>query len=243
MGLAKEAGQVADGDGVGENQHLRLEQAADLTDLVWERVKPAIREGMSELQLDLELSQLIRGTQGLPSFESLVQFGPDSALPHLPPGGRRLGAGDVALLDFGVAFGGYRADITRVAVRGRPSSRLRQVHDAVLRAKEAAAGRLGPGITTGEVDRAARQVLEEAGLASAFTHRLGHGLGLEIHEAPSLEPGGRLVLEPGMVVTVEPGCYFPGWGGVRIEDDYLITESGARALTTSEGGLTELGDG
>jgi Xaa-Pro dipeptidase len=172
------------------------------------------------------------------SFESIVQSGPHSAEPHLRPTDRRLAAGDLVLLDFGAAVGGYKADTTRTVALGEPDSRQREVYRAVLDGHDAAVEAVRAGVTAGDVDRAAREVIERAGFGRYFIHRVGHGLGLDAHEAPSLDPGSPLVLEEGMVATVEPGVYIPGWGGVRIEDDVVVEADGARLLTTARRSLS-----
>jgi len=215
----------------------RLERAARVTDDVCRRILAALRPGRSELETARELDAMIgAATAGL-AFQTIVQSGPNSALPHLRPGGRRLAPGDLVLLDFGAAVDGYHADITRMAVIGEPDQRQREVHRVVLEAHDAAIAAVRPGVTAGQVDAAARAVIAAAGLGDHFIHRVGHGLGLEVHEDPSLDPGSDLVLSPGMVFTVEPGVYIPGWGGVRIEDDVAVEEAGARLLTHTERSL------
>src|SRR5215472_14987210 len=192
----------------------RLERAAQLTDDVTERA--------------------IAAAGARPSFDTIVQSGPNSAEPHRRPGDRWLSAGDLVLLDFGAACGGYRADTTRTFALGEPDARQREVHALVLAAHDAAVAAVRPGATVGDVDEAARAVIRVGGLAEAFIHRVGHGLGLEAHEDPSLDPGGDAVLEEGMVVTIEPGVYLAGWGGVRIEDDVVVEPGGARLLTRAD---------
>ena len=171
---------------------------------------------------------------GTLAFPSLVQSGPNSALPHLEPSNRKLDGGDLVLLDFGAAFAGYKADTTRIAVVGEPSAKQREIHRIVLEAHDAAIAAVRPGVTTGDVDAAARRVIEAAGYGENFFHRVGHGIGLEGHEDPSLDPGSRTVLQPGMVFTIEPGVYLPGFGGVRIEDDVVVIDGGCRVLTKAD---------
>lgn len=212
----------------------KLARAAAITDEVTEVVISKLRTGESEVDVAFAISSAIGERGGVLSFPSLVQSGPNSALPHLEPSSRRLGRGDLVLLDFGAAVDGYKADTTRMAVVGEPSDRQREIHRVVLEARDAAVAAVRPGATTGDVDAAARRVIDAAGYGPNFFHRVGHGLGLEAHEAPSLDPGSRLVLEPGMVFTVEPGIYIPGFGGVRIEDDVLVEEGGCRVLTKAD---------
>jgi Xaa-Pro aminopeptidase/Xaa-Pro dipeptidase len=189
------------------------------------------------MDVALMIGSIIGELGGMLSFGTLVQSGPNSALPHLEPSGRRLAPGDFVLLDFGAAYGGYKADSTRMAVVGEPSERHREIHGLVLAAHDAAIDAVRPGATTGEVDGAARRVIDGAGYGERFFHRIGHGLGLEAHEDPSLDPGSRTVLEAGMVFTIEPGIYIPGWGGVRIEDDIVVEEGGCRVLTKADRSL------
>jgi Xaa-Pro aminopeptidase len=211
-----------------------LQRAAQITDLVTERITGSLRPGRSELDIANEIFALIGSEGATQSFEAIVQSGPNSAEPHLRPTGRRLQEGDLVLLDFGAAWQGYKADTTRTVVLGEPSDRQREVHRAVLAAHDAAVAAVRAGVNAGEVDRAARSVIEAAGLGQYFIHRVGHGLGLDAHEDPSLDPGSAAVLEEGMVVTVEPGVYIPGWGGVRIEDDVVVEASGGRLLTHAD---------
>jgi Xaa-Pro dipeptidase len=210
-----------------------LQHAAAITDAATAQVMAQLRVGQSELEVAVFLGAAIGAGGGTLSFESLVQFGPNSALPHHRPGGRKLAAGELVLLDFGAAFGGYRADTTRMAVAGEPSERQAEIHGVVLEAHDAAIAAVRPGVTTGAVDAAARDVIGRAGYGDLFFHRTGHGLGLEEHEDPSLDPGSGTVLESGMVFTVEPGVYVAGWGGVRIEDDVAVEAGGARVLTSA----------
>jgi len=208
-----------------------LAHAAEVTDEVTARILDDLSAGQAEIEVATRLAFLISESGCTPSFESIVQTGPNTAMPHLRPSGRRIQAGDLVLLDFGAAWQGYRGDTTRTWVAGEPDARQVEVHAAVLAAHDRALEAVRPGATAGEVDEAARAVIREAGLGEYFIHRVGHGLGLDAHEDPSLDPGSTTVLEPGMAVTIEPGVYIPGWGGVRIEDDVVVEESGHRLLT------------
>lgn len=214
-----------------------LRRAADATGRATERLLGELRPGITELEVATVVARLIADEGGELSFDTLVQSGPNSALPHLRPGARRLEPGDLVLLDFGAAVGGYRADTTRTVVLSAPDPRQREVHAVVLAAHDAAVAAVRSGVTVGEVDEAARSVIRGAGLGERFIHRVGHGLGLEAHEDPSLDPGGTTLLEAGMVVTVEPGVYLPGWGGIRIEDDLVVEEDGACVLTHADRSL------
>jgi Xaa-Pro aminopeptidase len=192
---------------------------------------------MTELEVSVMIGAAVGEHGATLSFESLVQSGPNSALPHVRPTSRKLAEGDLVLLDFGAAFDGYRADTTRMAVIGQPTDRHKEIHGLVLAAHDAAIAAVRAGTTTGSVDAAARQLIEAAGMGELFFHRVGHGLGLEAHEDPSLDPGSATVLEAGMTFTIEPGIYIPGWGGVRIEDDVVVERAGGRLLTKADRSL------
>ena len=215
----------------------KLARAGSITDAVGEQVIDRLRPGQTELEISAMIGAAIGDHGGTLSFEGLVQSGPNSALPHVRPTSRKLAAGDFVLLDFGAAFDGYRADTTRMAVVGEPSDRHKEIHGLVLAAHDAAIAAVRAGSTTGAVDAAARQVIDAAGMGDLFFHRVGHGLGLEAHEDPSLDPGSATALEAGMVFTIEPGIYIPGWGGVRIEDDVVVERSGCRLLTKADRSL------
>jgi Xaa-Pro dipeptidase len=220
----------------------KLARACVITDAVTNEVMQRMVAGQSELSLAVAVGAAIAAYGATPSFETLVQSGPNSALPHHRPSARVLEAGDLVLLDFGAAFEGYRADTTRMAVVGEPSARQLEIHNLVLKAHDAAIEAVRAGVTTGDVDAAARNVIEGAGLGERFFHRIGHGLGLEAHEDPSLDPGSGTVLEPGMVFTIEPGIYIPLWGGVRIEDDVVVEATGCRVLTKADRSLRIVSD-
>jgi Xaa-Pro dipeptidase len=181
--------------------------------------------------LKLLIEMMHHGATSLP-FEPIVLIGPRSALPHGAPGDRSVQPGDLLLFDFGVSVDGYASDITRTFAVGQLDDELRRAYDAVKRANEAGRKAARPGVEIQEVDRAARKVIADAGYGQYFTHRTGHGLGLEDHEPPFACEGDTTILEPGMTFTVEPGVYLPGKGGVRVEDDVVITQDGSESLTT-----------
>jgi Xaa-Pro aminopeptidase len=218
----------------------KLARAGSITDEVTEDVIARMRPGQTELEVSVLIGAAIGERGGTLSFESLVQSGPNSALPHARPTGRKLVEGDLVLLDFGAAFDGYRADTTRMAVIGEPDQRHKEIHALVLAAHDAGIAAVRAGTTTGTVDAAARQLIDAAGMGELFFHRIGHGLGLEAHEDPSVDPGSATVLEAGMVFTIEPGIYIPGWGGVRIEDDVVVERAGCRLLTKADHSLRVL---
>ena len=197
-----------------------------------------VRRGKPEQELALEIDWAIR-TAGFErsAFETIVASGPNSALPHARPTERKLVEGDLVVLDFGGVYDSYCVDLTRTVSVGPASGRARSVHAAVLEAHDRAIAATAPGRSRFAIDGAARDALREAGMADAFGHGTGHGLGIEIHEDPRItrrrsEAGeSDDPVSAGMVFTIEPGAYFPGWGGVRIEDDVAVTETGVELLT------------
>lgn len=215
----------------------KLQEAAAITDRAYEEVVRAIRVGQSELEVANMITAAISAAGATLAFEPLVQFGHHSAVPHHRPANVRLAPGDLVLLDFGAAVDGYCADTTRMAVAGEPNPLQREVHRVVLKAHDAAIEAVRAGVTAGAVDAAARGVMDVQHWSDKFIHRTGHGLGLEPHEDPSLDPGSHTTLEAGMVCTVEPGIYMQGWGGVRIEDDIVVESHGARLLTQADRAL------
>ena len=217
-----------------DDEIAKLQRAAAITDQAYELVISRMRAGQTEVDIALLIASAIGDLGGTLSFPTLIQSGPNSSLPHLEPSSRRFSAGDFVLLDFGAAFGGYKADTTRMAVIGEPTAKHRDIHELVLAGHDAAIAAVRAGIRTGDVDAAARGVIERGGYGKEFFHRIGHGLGLESHEDPSVDPGSDTVLEDGMVFTIEPGIYIPGWGGVRIEDDVVVQGGGCRVLTQAD---------
>ncbi|MCS6835246.1 MAG: Xaa-Pro peptidase family protein [Anaerolineae bacterium] len=192
-------------------------------------VKPGMSEQVMAAQLSRELQAA--GCES-DSFAPIVLTGPQSALPHGNPSSRTLGQDEFLLVDFGGVVDGYPADITRTFCLGAPSADMLRLHEVVQQANEAARRMAAPGVTCGQVDRAAREVIEAAGYGAYFTHRTGHGLGLEGHELPQIAANVDVPLEVGMVFTIEPGIYLPGVGGVRIEDDVVVTADGCESLTS-----------
>ena len=218
-----------------------LQSAQDGTDRAFEDILDLLVVGITERQAaaQLELGMSRHGADAL-SFGPIVAFGEHAAEPHHRACHRALAEGDVIKMDFGAMVAGYHADMTRTVAFGEPASELRKVHDVVAAAQQAGIDALRPGVVAGDVDRAARSVIDDAGYGERFTHSLGHGVGLEIHEGPWLRRDGEDVLPVGAVVTVEPGVYLPGMGGVRIEDSVEVTEGGTRVLGTSTRELIEL---
>ncbi len=211
-----------------------IRRAQEATDVAFEEILSRIREGVTERELALELELAMRRAGAdAPAFESIVAFGEGAAEPHHAPDERPLRAGDVVKLDFGALVDGYHADMTRTVALGEPPAALREVYQVVQAAQAAGAEAVRAGAATHDVDRAARSLIEDAGYGDRFTHGLGHGVGLEVHEGPWLRPKGEDLLVACAVVTVEPGVYIPGLGGVRIEDMVEVTEDGCRVIPRS----------
>ena len=225
-----------------EREQARLREAARLTDAAYAFVlEGALRPGAREVDVALALERFVREEGGdRMAFEAIVAGGPRSAMPHGVASTRVLERGDLVTLDFGAVVDGYHADMTRAVALGPVAEPLRSWFDAVLEAQEAAIAALRPGLSGIDADAVARDRLAAAGLADRFVHSLGHGTGLQIHEGPSLSVRSKDVLEPGMIVTIEPGVYDPDVGGLRIEDLVLITESGFDVLSHAPKGYLEL---
>ncbi len=223
----------------GELEAIASAQA--LTDAGFEYLFGILGAGFTEAQVALDLEVFLRrqGSEGL-AFDPIVASGPNSSKPHAVPGDRVIAPGDLVVLDFGAKVDGYCADMTRTVVVGRASDRQREVYEAVRAANEAGIETVSPEATGAEVDAAAREVLIAAGLGDAFTHGLGHGVGREVHELPTLSARGNEKLQVAEVVTIEPGVYVPGFGGVRIEDLVVVEATGCRVLTTSTKDLIEV---
>lgn len=207
-----------------------LRGAAAATDRAFASLLKQPLEGATERELAGRLASALRG-EGLEDVFATCAAGPNAAYPHHTPGDRVVQRGDGVLFDFGGRHGGYLSDVTRTVAVGHAPARFAEVHAAVVAAQAAGLAALRPGVRLGDVDAAARNSLAAAGLAEYFTHRLGHGLGLEIHEPPYLTGGNDQVAVAGHVVTVEPGVYIEGELGVRVEDDVLVTEDGYELLT------------
>jgi Xaa-Pro aminopeptidase len=219
-----------------------IRAAAELAQEALGEVLPGVRPGQSEVEVGaaLESSLRLRGGDWHP-FPTIVASGPRSALPHARTSRRTIQAGDLLLLDFGAQVDGYCADLTRTVVVGaRADDRQRAMHELVQTAQRRAIENLRAGMPAREADALAREVISTRGFGEAFGHSLGHGLGLEVHEAPRLAPTSETPLPPHAVVTVEPGVYFPGWGGIRLEDDVYLAPGGAERLSDGRTELLEL---
>lgn len=218
-----------------------IRKAAALTDAGFEHILPYLKPGVREMDVALELEFFLRrqGSEGA-AFGITVASGERGAMPHGGASEKVIAAGELVTLDFGCVIGGYRSDMTRTVGVGKVSEELGRMYTAVLEAQVAALDAVAPGQGGKELDRIARDALTARGYGEYFTHSLGHGVGLFIHEGPSLGQTSEDVLEVGNVVTVEPGAYIPGLGGVRIEDLVLVTEAGHEVLSKSPKELLEL---
>ena len=228
--LIKDSGEIA-----------RIRAACRVGVDLYRRALNTIRSGISESQIagELELEARKAGVEQM-AFPTIVASGERSALPHGRASAALIPAKGFVVCDFGVILAGYCSDMTRTLHVGRPQTEARRVYEAVSEAQQAALEAVKPGTTVGEVDQAARKLLHKRRLGRYFTHSTGHGVGLEIHEAPRLAAGRKELLRPGMVVTIEPGVYVPGRHGVRIEDTVVVTETGCEILTHCPKNLIEL---
>ena len=226
----KDAGEVA-----------AIARACAISDAAFAQLLRLIRPGITERELARRLEELLylHGADSI-AFEPIVASGPNSALPHALPSARAIAAGDLITFDFGAGVAGYRADMTRTVVVGPAAPRQRRLYEAVRRVQAAGVAALRAGAHGSEVDAASKEGIKAAGYGEYPTHSLGHGVGLAIHEAPALRPDTDDVLAPGHVVTVEPGIYVPGFGGVRIEDTVVIEDQARRVLTSTTRRLVEL---
>lgn len=210
-----------------------IRAACGLADRCFEHVRRFIQPGVAEYDIGLEIEFFFRRHGAGLAFDPAVVSGERSARPHGRPSERKLQPGDFLTLDFGAELEGYCSDITRTVVIGEPSPRHIEVYTAVLDAQMAAINGLKPGMTGKEADALARDLLTERGMGEFFGHGLGHGLGRLVHDGGSLSTGSKTTIEPGQVWTIEPGAYIEGFGGVRIEDDVVVTETGVEVLTKS----------
>ena len=210
-----------------------IRRAVAIAEEAFRATASKVRPGATELELARLLDRTMEdlGADG-PAFATIVAAGERCSLPHARPTNRRIGRNDAVLFDWGAAVNGYHSDLTRLVFVDRIPQLYRRLYDAVLEAQRRAIAQLRPGRRAGSIDASARAVLKARRLNKHFTHGLGHGLGLRIHETPVLGAGSQTILRPGMVFTVEPGVYLPGRGGVRIEDDVLITRTGHATLTS-----------
>lgn len=219
----KDAAEIAD-----------IRQAVRFAEKGFEFLKAVITPEATERQLSAEMEHAVRrmGADGY-AFPAIIAVGDRAALPHYRPGERKISESPILLVDWGVrTHRGYRSDLTRTVLTGKPDRKFEKVYRTVLEAQLLAIGKIAPGVACKEVDALARDHIRKKGFEKYFDHGLGHGIGLDVHEQPRFSRSSEDVLQPGMVVTVEPGIYLPGWGGVRIEDDVLVTRTGHEVLSS-----------
>jgi Xaa-Pro aminopeptidase len=212
-----------------------LREAIRLSDRAFNEVQPLVKPGVTEKQIAWEIERRIRefGGEGL-AFETIVASGPNGATPHAVPTERAFEAGDPVIIDMGARYQGYNSDMTRTLCIGEPTPRFKEIYNIVLEAQLKATEAICPGLTAGEADAAARDLIASYGYGENFEHTTGHGIGLAAHEPPSLRKNNQQKLEPNMLHSIEPGIYLNGWGGVRIEDLILVTASGHEVLTAAD---------
>ncbi len=210
-----------------------LREAVKIQEGAFRMLRKQIKPGMTERQIAAQLEYNMRSAGGDgPSFDTIVGAGPNSSKPHYLPGNRKLRKNEPLLIDFGCLLGGYHSDMTRVLFFGKPSKKVAEIYEIVREAMLRGIEACSPGVPLREVDAASRSFIKKAGFDKRFRHGLGHGIGLQIHEQPGIGAKSTASLEPGQVVTIEPGIYLPGIGGVRLEDDILITKTGHTNLCT-----------
>lgn len=215
-----------------EDELVNLRKAAELADYAIEVGCNEIAEGKTEIEILMAVENAVKkkGAQKM-SFDTMVLSGLKTASPHGTPGDRKIQKGDFILFDLGVVYNGYCSDITRTVAFGEPTDKMREVYETVRKAEQTAVDMVKPGVLAKDIDKAARDVIEDAGYGDYFTHRIGHGLGISVHEYPSITGTNEVPLEKGMVFTIEPGIYHPEITGVRIEDDVVVTATGVEVLT------------
>ncbi|MFQ5837231.1 MAG: M24 family metallopeptidase [Thermoplasmata archaeon] len=218
-----------------------IRRACEIAVSAFEELLPYIETGRSEAEIAAELVYLMqsKGASG-PSFPPIIASGPNSALPHYSTGERRLQEGDFLLMDFGALYKGYVSDITRTLVLGRADKKQRRVYEVVLQAQQAALDAMRPRVGGQEVYEVARDIIDATEFRGRFTHGLGHTIGLAVHDGAAMRASEGFVLQEGVAITVEPGVYLPGYGGVRIEDDVMVTSKGVEVLTPATKELLEI---
>jgi Xaa-Pro dipeptidase len=224
-----------------EKEMQSIRRACEIAVEAFDELLPYIQVGRSETEIAAELVYLMqsKGASG-PSFPPIIASGPNSALPHYSTGERRLQEGDFLLMDFGALYQGYVSDMTRTVVLGRADRKQRRVYEVVLEAQQAALDAMDVGVDGREVYEVARRIIDDTEFKGRFTHGLGHTIGLSVHDGAAMRASESLILEEGMAITVEPGIYLPGYGGVRIEDDVLVTSIGVKVLTPATKELLEV---
>jgi len=224
-----------------EDEIKKIKKAADISAKAYREILPLFRPGTKESDIAAELEYRIKKNGGTGSaFEPIVASGLRSAMPHARASSKTLKKGEFVTLDFGASYDGYVCDITRTVVLGNATVRQKKIYNLVLKAQTRAIDSARSGMKGFELDRKARDIIKKAGYQKYFGHGLGHGIGLLVHDSPGINTKSQEVLRPGMVITIEPGVYIPGWGGVRIEDDVLLTRNGCEILTHIDRELLEL---
>lgn len=215
-----------------ENEIKVICEAAEITDRCMDHLIKTIKPGITEWDLAIDIEYFFKknGCKGT-AFDSIVASGIGSSMPHYITSNKKIKKGENILFDLGCYYQGYNSDISRTIFVGEPASDLVKIYNIVLSAQQTALSLAKPAMLTGELDKIARDIIDDAGFANCFGHSLGHGVGLEIHELPAVKSGGEIKLDKNMIITIEPGIYMPGVGGVRIEDTVLVTESNAIPLT------------
>ncbi len=218
-----------------------IQRAVEITDSAFERILGYIGPGLreSEIRAELEYQMMCLGSEA-PAFETIVASGYRSAMPHGVASDKKISRGEFVTLDFGACYKGYVSDLTRTIVVGKASPRQRRIYEIVLRAQLLAIKRVKAGVFGNQVDKAARDYIKKAGYGKNFGHGTGHGIGVYVHSKPAVGPRSQDILARGMVITIEPGIYIPEWGGVRIEDDVLVTTTGCRVLNRAPKNLLEV---
>jgi Xaa-Pro dipeptidase len=224
-----EARMIKDSDEIS-----RIRRACDITSRTADAIPDIVKRGMSETEAAAELNyMMMKMGASSTAFATNASFGPGTAEPHYVPASRKLRPGSLALFDFGASYRRYASDLTRTFVCSRPNARQREMYDVVLRAQLAALDSIHDGVQGKDVDQAARKIIDSSRFKGKFIHSTGHGLGLSVHDPGSISSARNMTLKEGMVLTVEPGAYVRNFGGVRIEDDVLVTKKGCRILTTA----------
>jgi len=224
-----------------EEEIKRIKKAADISARVYQEILPILKPGIKEIEISAEIEYRIRMNGGSGSaFEPIVASGIRSAMPHARASSKKLKRGELITFDFGASYEGYVCDITRTVVLGQATTRQKRIYNLVLKAQTKAIEKARSKMRGLDLDKVARDIIKKAGYQDNFGHGLGHGIGLLVHEGPGINARSQVVLKPGMVITIEPGIYIPGWGGVRTEDDVLITRNGCRVLTRIDRELLEL---
>jgi Xaa-Pro aminopeptidase len=219
----------------------KVKKATAITDKIFEKILPQLKPGVRECEIAAEIDYLnkIFGADGS-SFEAIVASGYRGALPHGRASTKKMQKGELVTLDFGSLYQGYVSDLTRTVVIGKASPRQKKIYEIVLKAQKATIAKARANIKGKELDKIPRDIISKAGFGNYFGHATGHGIGLLVHDKPTVNSKSEDILKPGMIFTIEPGIYLPGWGGVRIEDDILMTSNGCEVLTKAEKNLIEL---